>query len=28
LMNIIKDADEGEEVKTRTLGFMVGFQFK
>ena len=28
LTNIIKDAEEGEEVKTRTLGFMVGFQIK
>jgi hypothetical protein len=28
LMNVLKDATDGEEVKNRTLGFMVGFQIK
>lgn len=28
LINILKDDPSGDEVKTRTLGIMVGFQFK
>ena len=28
LVNILKDATDNEEVKTRTFGIMVGFQFK
>jgi len=28
LMNIVKDDGSGDEAKTRTLGFMIGFQIK